>query len=242
MVTQRKEDVVILCGGRGARLQEHASSIPKPLVEIGGRPILWHVIRIYAAHGFRRFVLLTGHRSEVIDEFAAAESWPDAVTVETLFTGEDTPTGGRIDLARERLSGGTFCVTYADGVADIDLGEELRFHGEHGGLATMAVVRPELQFGVTELNGDGTVKGFREKPRSEHWINGGFFVFEPGVIDLVDGDDESLEQSLLVKLTSLKQLAVYQHYGFWQCMDTPREMDLLNEMWRHDKAAWAVWR
>ena len=154
-----RQDVLILCGGRGTRLQERTQAIPKPLVEIGGRPIVWHVIQIYAAHGFKRFLLLTGYKSESIDEFAAAEPWPEGVEVETVFTGEDTPTGGRIHAAADRLDNGSFCVTYADGVADIALGEELEYHEEHGALATMAVVRPELQFGITELGDDGGVTG-----------------------------------------------------------------------------------
>ena len=145
-------------------------------MEIGGRPIVWHVIQIYAAQGFRRFLLLTGHRSELVAEFAAAEPWPDGVEVETVFTGEDTPTGGRVHRAAERLSGGTFCVTYADGVANVDLSEELGFHAAHGDLATMTVVRPELQFGVTELNGDGRVTGLSREATSEHWINGGLLL------------------------------------------------------------------
>jgi glucose-1-phosphate cytidylyltransferase len=140
-------------------------------------------------------------------------------------------------LGRER-----FMVTYGDGVADIDIGRLAAFHETHGKLATLTAVRPSSRFGEVVIDND-LVQVFQEKPQVQGgWINGGFFVFEPGVLDIVAGDEESLEQSLLVKLTSLKQLAVYQHQGFWQCMDTPREMDLLNELWRHDKAAWAVWR
>ena len=141
-VPERAETVAILCGGRGTRLQEHTHAIPKALVEIGGRPILWHVIRIYAAHGFRRFLLLTGYRGEMIAGFAAAEEWPAGVAVECLETGEETPTGGRIALAADRLGGGTFALTYADGVADIDLGAALAFHRAHGGAATVTLVRP----------------------------------------------------------------------------------------------------
>ena len=205
--------MVILCGGRGARLQEHARSIPKPLVEIGGRPILWHVIRIYAAHGFRRFILLTGYRSEVIDEFAAAESWPEGVAVETVFTGDDTPTGGRIHLAGDRLSGGTFCATYADGVADIDLGEELRFHSEHGGLATMAVVRPELP-----IRGHGAERGRdragvpRRSPALSTGSTAGFFVFEPGVLDYLT-PTSVLEREPLEGLAREGRLHAFRHDG-----------------------------
>jgi glucose-1-phosphate cytidylyltransferase len=232
-------DVAILCGGRGTRLQQENQSIPKPLVEIGGRPILWHVIQIYMAHGFRRFVLLTGHRSDLVDAFAEDEDWPDGVTVETLFTGEDTPTGGRLHLARDHLSGGSFCATYADGVADLDLARLVNFHEEHGDLATMTVVRPELQFGVTELNGDGRVRGFKEKPRSEHWINGGFFVFEPGALEYLD-EDSVLEGDPLERLAGEGRLHAFRHTGFWECMDTLKDAVVLNDLWA-GRAPWKVW-
>jgi glucose-1-phosphate cytidylyltransferase len=208
-------------------------------VEIGARPILWHVIQIYAAQGFRRFLLLTGHRSELVDAFAAAEPWPDGVVVETLFTGEDTPTGGRIHMARERVSGGTFCVTYADGVADVDLAEAARFHEEHGDLATMTVVRPRLQFGVTEVDGDSRVIGFHEKPRSEHWINGGFFRFEPGVFEFL-GESSVLEREPLERLAGDGSLHAFRHTGFWECMDTYKDAVELNDLWA-GHAPWKVW-
>lgn len=230
---------MILCGGRGTRLQEDAPSIPKPLVEIGGMPILWHVVQIYAAQGFEQFLLLTGHRAELIDGFAAAGPWPPGVEVETAFTGEDTSTGGRIHAVAHRLDGATFFVTYADGVADIDLREELRHHRSHGDLATMAVVRPNLQFGVTELNGDGRVRGFEEKPRSEHWINGGFFCFEPGALDYIHADSV-LEREPLEGLAHDGQLHAWRHHGFWECMDTYKDTVNLNDRWLAD-APWRVW-
>ena len=233
-------DVLILCGGRGTRLQEHVQSIPKPLVEIGSKPILWHVIQIYAAYGFERFLLLTGHRSELVDAFAVAQDWPAGVRVETAFTGEDTPTGGRIHMVRDRVSDGTFCVTYADGVADIDLDEELRFHAGHDGLATMAVVRPELPFGVTQLDGDGRVAGFQEKPRADHWINGGFFCFEPGVFQYLDATSV-LEREPLEGLAHDGQLHAWRHTGFWECMDTYKDTVQLNDLWEGD-APWKLWR
>ena len=169
--------VAILCGGRGTRLQEHLPSLPKPLVEIGARPILWHVIQIYLAQDFRRFLLLTGYQAELIERFARESDWPSDATVECFDTGLNTPTGGRVRRAAERLRAERFCLTYADGVADIDLHELVADHDRHGPVATMTVVRPELQFGVAELNGDDAVRGFVEKPRSEHWVNGGFFCF-----------------------------------------------------------------
>jgi glucose-1-phosphate cytidylyltransferase len=223
-------DVAILCGGRGTRLQEQAPALPKPLVEVGGRPIVWHVIRIYAAQGFRRFLLLTGHRSSAIEQFAAAEPWADDLRVECVFTGEDTPTGGRVQRARERFGEGTVAVTYADGVADIDLGAELEHHRDHGRLATMAVVRPDLPFGVTRLDGEGRVTGFEEKPRSQHWINGGFLFFEPEALDYLE-PDSVLERRPLERLAADDQLRAWRHEGFWECLDTYKDALALNDLW-----------
>ena len=234
------DTVVILCGGRGTRLQERTREIPKPLVEIGGRPILWHVIQIYAVQGFRRFVLCTGYRGEQIEEFAAAESWPDGVTVETVDTGGQTPTGGRLARVRDRLEGGTFCATYADGVADIDLAALVNEHLDSGLLASITVVRPTLQFGVAELDDSGRVRGFREKPRSEHWVNGGFFCFEPGVLDLLD-EASVLERRPFERLAADGQLRAYRHTGFWDCMDTYKDQTLLEDLWRAGQAPWKLW-
>jgi glucose-1-phosphate cytidylyltransferase len=231
------ETVVILCGGRGTRLREQTQTIPKPLVEIGGRPILWHVVRIYAEQGFRRFLLCLGHRGELIQQFVKAGELPEGLTVECVDTGEETPTGGRIALVRDRLEGERFCATYADGVADIDLAALLDFHADHGGLATMTVVRPELQFGVARLDGDDIVEGFAEKPRFEGWINGGFFCFEPEVLDYLD-EDSVLEREPLERLASDRQLRAYRHTGFWDCMDTYKDAVLLNDLWAADRAPW----
>ena len=232
--------VVILCGGRGTRLQEHTRSIPKPLVEIGDKPILWHVIHIYLAQGFRRFALLTGYKAELIEEFVRGERWPEGTYIDCVATGLDTPTGGRLRKAAGAIDHERFCVTYADGVADIDLHALLEEHAEHRAQATMTVVRPELQFGVAELNGDGVVRGFVEKPRSEHWINGGFFCFEPTVLDLLD-DDDVLEREPLARLASAGQLRAYRHDGFWDCMDTYKDAVLLNDLWAAGRAPWKLW-
>ena len=234
------ETVAILCGGRGTRLREHTQAIPKALVEVGGRPILWHIVQIYAAQGFRRVVLLTGYRGEMIERFAADETWPADVRVECLDTGLETPTGGRLALARETLDAGTFCATYGDGVADIDLGALRDFHRAHGAPATMTVVRPTLQFGVTDLDGDGRVVGFHEKPRSEHWINGGFFCFEPAVFDYLR-PDSVLEREPLERLARDGHLRAYRHEGFWDCMDTYKDAVLLNDLWERGEAPWRVW-
>jgi glucose-1-phosphate cytidylyltransferase len=232
--------VAILCGGRGTRLQEHTRELPKPLVEIGGLPILWHVIQLYAAQGFERFLLATGYRGDLIERFAASCDWPTGVDVRCIDTGLDTPTGGRVHLLGPHLGGERFCLTYADGLADIDLGALLAFHDAHSALATMTVVRPELQFGVTELSGkDGRVLGFREKPRSEHWINGGFFCMEPSALDFMELD-AALERQPLERLAKDGQLHAYRHDGFWECMDTYKDAIALNDLWATGAPPWGL--
>ncbi len=233
--------VLILCGGRGTRLQEHTQSIPKPLVEIGDKPILWHVMQLYAVQGLRRFVLCTGYKGELIEEFVATHDWPEGVEVTCVDTGLETPTGGRIKRAADYVGDGTFCATYSDGVADIDLGALVEFHRRHGALATMTVVRPELQFGVTEIDGDaGLVTGFHEKPRSDHWINGGFFCFEPGVLDYLT-ESSVLEREPLEGLAGDRQLHAFRHTGFWDCMDTYKDSIVLNDLWEGGTAPWKLW-
>jgi len=232
--------VAILCGGRGTRLRADVPSIPKPLVEIGGRPIVWHVVQIYASQGFRDFLLLTGYRGELIERFAAAEPWPAGVTVDCVETGRDTPTGGRLALARDRLGGATVCATYADGVADIDLAALLDHHRAHGAAATMTVVRPELQFGVTRIGDDGLVVGFEEKPRSRDWINGGFLCLEQRALDRL-APDSVLERAPLADLAAAGELRAYRHGGFWECMDTYKDAVALNDLWEEGDAPWRRW-
>jgi glucose-1-phosphate cytidylyltransferase len=232
-----KPPVVILCGGRGTRLRERTETVPKALVEIGGRPILWHVIGIYAAQGFDRFVLATGYLGEAVEKFVASEPWPEGVVVDCVDTGLDTPTGGRIALLANRLDAGTFCATYADGVADIDLDTLLSAHAGHAGLATMTVVRPHLQWGVAELGEGDRIEGFTEKPRSDHWINGGFFCFEPGVFGYLD-EDSVLEREPLTRLAARGQLHAHRHEGFWDCMDTYKDAVVLNDLWEAGEAPW----
>ena len=234
------DPVAILCGGRGTRLQEHTHAIPKALVEIGGMPILWHVVRIYAAQGFRRFLLLTGYLGEEIERFVAAAEWPEAVEVECVDTGLDTPTGGRISLAADRLAEGPFALTYADGVADIDLAALAAFHRGHGGLATVTVVRPRAQFGVTQLDDSDQVVAFEEKPRLDHWVNGGFFVFEGGFLEYLE-TDSVLENDPLRRLSADGELHAFRHTGFWDCMDTYKDAVTLNDLWSDGHAPWAVW-
>ena len=209
-------------------------------MEIGGRPILWHVIRIYASQGFERFVLCLGHQGELIEGFVRDNGLPAGLAIECVDTGEETPTGGRIARVADRLEGERFCATYADGVADVDLGRLLDWHDEHGALATMTVVQPELQFGVAELDGDGTVSGFVEKPRFEGWINGGFFCFEPAALERI-GREDVLEREPLERLAAEGELRAFRHDGFWDCMDTYKDAVLLNDLWTQGRAPWKLW-
>jgi glucose-1-phosphate cytidylyltransferase len=224
-------DAVILCGGRGTRLR---GEVPKPLVEVGGRPIVWHVVRLLAAQGIRRFLLATGHRGDEVAAFVAGERWPAAV--ECVDTGDDTASGGRVHRLAGRLSS-TFLLAYADGVADLDLAA-LRAH--HRGLATMTVVRPRLPFGVAHLYGDDRVRAFEEKPVAEHWVNGGFFVFDPGVLTYLR-EDSVLEREPLSRLAADGQLRAYRHTGFWACMDTRKDAIALDDLWSRGRAPWRVW-
>ena len=231
---------MILCGGRGTRLRERTESIPKALVEIGGRPILWHVISIYAAQGFRSFVLCTGYKGEQIEGWSEGWAWPEGVDVSCVDTGLDTPTGGRIKLVEDVLGGEAFCATYADGVADIDLARLVAAHEESEALATVTIVQPELQFGVVQLSDDGRVSGFDEKPRLESWINGGFFRFEPGAFEYLEVDSV-LEREPLERLAGDGQLNAFRHDGFWDCMDTYKDAVLLNDLWSAGEPPWRVW-
>jgi len=197
------------------------------------------VIGIYAAQGFERFVLATGYLGEMVEEFVAGGSWSGGVDVECVDTGLDTPTGGRIAKLGERVGGETFCATYADGVADIDLEALLAFHRNQGALGTVTVVQPHLQWGVAEIGADDRVEGFIEKPRSEHWINGGFFCFEPGALDYI-GEDSVLEREPLEKLAEDGQLSAYRHEGFWDCMDTYKDAVELNDLWTSGSAPWST--
>jgi glucose-1-phosphate cytidylyltransferase len=232
-----KPIVVILCGGRGTRLQEHSQAVPKPLIEVGGRPIVWHVIAMYLAHGFRRFLLLTGYRAEQVQAFVAAEHWPGDAQVDCLDTGVDTPSGERLRRAAPALEDERFCLAYADGVADIDLGRMFDFHRKHGRTATMAVVQPTLPFGVARLDGDGSVLGFAEKPRSELWVNAGFFCFERAALDVLE-PGSTLEREPLAELAESGRLRAFRHHGFWECMDTHKDWITLNELWERGQAPW----
>jgi glucose-1-phosphate cytidylyltransferase len=227
--------VAILCGGKGTRMVESDETVPKPLVQVGGRPILWHVMSLYAGQGLSRFVLLLGHGADELRRFA--EGLPAEWEVTCVDTGLDTATGGRVARAREHLEGGRFCLTYADGLADIDLSGLLSFHEGHGRLATMTVVRPSNPWGVARVESDGRVAGFEEKPRLHEWVNGGFMVLEPGALEHI-GAEDTLERRPLTELARRGELHAYRHTGFWDCMDTYKDTLLLNELWERGEAPW----
>jgi glucose-1-phosphate cytidylyltransferase len=231
--------IAILCGGRGTRISRGDEDAPKPLVEIGERPILWHVMALYAAQGFTDFLLLTGWRSDQVTQSVAAfaEVVSGEWSVESIDTGEDTPTGGRVDAARERLRGGTFGLTYADGLSDIDLIAELKSHRENGGLATIAVARPRSPWGEARLAEDGRITGFVEKPQLENWINGGFMFLEDGALDFI-GPDDVLEQRPLENLAAAGELHAWRHEGFWDCMDTYKDTLELNRLCAEGTPPW----
>ncbi|HET6762139.1 MAG TPA: glucose-1-phosphate cytidylyltransferase [Longimicrobiaceae bacterium] len=253
---------VILAGGLGSRLAEETTVRPKPMVEIGGWPILWHIMNIYAAHGHRDFLVACGYKGEVIKEWfvdyrmhsadmtvhlrdgrveVLAERAPDwAVTL--VDTGLMTSTGGRIKRMAPWIGGETFLATYGDGVGDVDVARVVEFHRAHGRLATLTAVRPPARFGGLEFEGDQVTR-FAEKPQiGEGWINGGFMVLEPQVLDYIDGDDTLFEGAPMERLAADGQLMAYRHDGFWQPMDTLREKHLLEQLWSSGAAPWKVWR
>jgi glucose-1-phosphate cytidylyltransferase len=253
---------VVLCGGLGTRLTEETQVRPKPMVEIGGRPILWHVLQIYRASGFREFVLALGYKGEVVKDYflnyryrhadlvvdlkagsvTAANHPNEDWIVHLIDTGVDCMTGGRLHrLAALLGGGGTFMLTYGDGVADIDVRALVAFHRSHGRLATVTAVRPPARFGNMVLDGD-VVGEFREKPQAgEGWINGGFMVFEPGVFRYLRSDADVLERELLECAAKDAQLMAFRHDGFWHCMDTLRDRQSLERMWEQGEAPWKVW-
>ena len=233
------DTAVILCGGRGTRLRASAPDLPKPLVEVGGLPIVWHVATIFARQGVERVLLLTGWRADLVAAFAATAEWPDGVAVECVDTGPDTPTGGRIHAVADRLGGAPYFATYGDGVADIDLARLARSHAAAGAVATMTVVRPELPFGIAVLGAGDTITGFREKPRAEHWVNGGFMVCEPEFAGYLAAD-VVLERAPLERLAADGALHAFRHEGFWACLDTYKDAVALNDLWDSGAAPWCA--
>ena len=251
----------ILSGGLGTRLAEETETKPKPMVEIGGQPILWHIMMHYSRYGFSDFVIALGYKGEHIKRWMREHSslhgnmtvrtatgditlhdehridW----TVDLVDTGQRTATGGRIRRLRPWVEEQTFMLTWGDGVSDVDLGALLSFHRAHGKLATLTAVRPPARFGHLELDGD-QVATFDEKPQtSEGWINGAFFVLEPGVFDYIEGDDTQWEKAPLERLAADGQLMAYRHESFWHCMDTLRDKKMLERLWSTDRAPWKTW-
>ncbi|MEP6573671.1 MAG: glucose-1-phosphate cytidylyltransferase [Gemmatimonadota bacterium] len=253
--------VVILAGGRGTRLAEETGTRPKPMVEIGGKPIVWHLMSVYAAHGHKDFLLACGYKGELIKEYFhnyAIHNSDYIVDLKSgklemvnpsrldwrigvIDTGLDTMTGGRVLKLKELIGNETFMCTYGDGLGNVDITALLAFHRAHGKLATVTAVRPPARFGDLGLDGDN-VRSFAEKPQTtQGWINGGFFVFEPALFDYIGGDDTSLEREPLERLAADGQLQAYRHPGFWQPMDTLREKELLESLWNSGQAPWKVW-
>ncbi|MSX02784.1 MAG: NTP transferase domain-containing protein [Actinobacteria bacterium] len=231
--------VLILCGGRGTRLQNQRETIPKALVEVGGKPIVWHIIHCYVAAGFREIVLLTGYLAEQIEAFVSGSDWPEGVSVSCLQTGLDTPTGGRVAAAADLLGDRTFCLTYGDGLSDVDLRTLLAEHEQSGAAVSLTAVQPELPFGILELDGD-SVAGFEEKPRATEWINGGFMCAGPELLQELDGDSV-LERNPLQTLAAAGKLRAHRHHGFWACMDTYKETLMLNDLYDSGSAPWRCW-
>lgn len=252
---------VILAGGLGTRISEETYLKPKPMIEIGGKPILWHVMKIYSTYGIHDFVICCGYKGYVIKEYFAnyflhmsdvtfdmahnrmdvhqnsAEPW----SVTLVDTGENTMTGGRIKRISPYLDGDDFCCTYGDGVGDIDIGSLLAFHKAEGRFATLTATQPPGRFGSLSLDGHG-VTGFQEKPHGDGaWINGGFFVFSPKVLDYIEDDQIVLEREPMERLAHTGQLSAYRHHGFWQPMDTLRDKNHLEELWASGKAPWKTW-
>jgi len=252
--------VVILAGGFGTRLSEYTETVPKPMVAIGGRPIIWHIMNIYAKYGHKDFHLALGYKAELIKEYFLhyrslnSDFTIDLATggfvshqieeidwkVTLVDTGLDSMTGGRVKRMQSFIGNEPFLLTYGDGVADIDIKELIDFHKSHGKMVTVSAVHPGARFGELDIN-DGNVKSFKEKPQlGQGWINGGYFVIEPDFFDLIEGDSTILEKAPLEKAAEMGELMAYQHHGYWQCMDTKRDRDHLEELWKSGDAPWKV--
>jgi glucose-1-phosphate cytidylyltransferase len=256
--------VVILCGGLGTRLREETEFRPKPLVDVGGHPILWHIMKLYAHHGFRDFVLCLGYRGNMIKEyFLNYEAMNNDFTIclgresrieyndnheEQDFritladTGLESMTGGRLKRAQKYIPDDCFMVTYGDGVSDVDIRKLVEFHKSHGKLATVTTFRPISRFGILDINSENQVQNFIEKPKSDAWASAGYFVFQRQIFDYLDGDQCILEHEPLERLAAERQLVAYNHDGSFFAMDTYREFQILNDLWKSGMAPWKVWK
>ncbi|MGE0591910.1 MAG: sugar phosphate nucleotidyltransferase [Vicinamibacterales bacterium] len=233
---------VILAGGLGTRMGDATAALPKPLVQVGGRPILWHILKGYQAHGISDFIVCAGHAGHRLCEFFEQERGAEPWTVQVVDTGLHTATGGRLRRVRHLLGDETFCMTYGDAVADVDVTALLALHRAQHRLVTVTAVQPRLHFGVIAFGADGHPVGFQEKPRlDDMWVNGGFFVIEPAALDAVTSDEQAWEDAPMTGLARAGQLAAYRHGGFWQCMDAPRDRDTLERIWQAGDARWKVW-
>ena len=234
--------VIILAGGWGSRLGTHTESVPKPMIEIGSKPVLWHIMKIYSFYGFNEFVIALGYKGDIIKEyFKNFNSTENKWKIELADTGLDTMTGGRIKRIQKHIDN-TFCVTYGDGLSDVNINNLISFHKEKKSIATLTAIHPPERFGVLNISGD-YVTEFHEKHRGESsWINGGFFVFEPEIFDyLQNGDLTILERTPLETLANEQKLAAFRHNGFWYPMDTLRDKNHLEKLWSTNKATWKVW-
>lgn len=232
--------VAILAGGKGTRIHEESCNKPKPMIEIGGKPILLHIMKHYATQGFREFVIALGYKGEVIKDYFSQHDFPDW-NINLVDTGEETSTGGRIKRLAEHLGNETFMLTWGDGVSNIELYKLLEFHKSHGKLATLTAVRPPPRFGHVDINKDKVVS-FYEKPQyQEGWINGAFFVLEPKVLDYIEGDSTMFEEGPLENLAKDEQLMAFKHEGFWRCMDTEKDKEALENIWASGHAPWKIW-
>lgn len=252
---------IILAGGLGTRISEESHLRPKPMIEIGGKPILWHIMKMYSHYGINEFVICLGYKGYFIKEYFANyflhmcdvtfdmqhnemevhQKYVEPWRVTLVETGEDTLTGGRLRRVKDYIGNESFCFTYGDGVSDVDIGALVEFHRNNGKKATVTAIQPPGRYGALNI-GDAAVTSFQEKPAGDGaWINGGFFVLEPSVLDLIDGDETSWESTPLVHLASNDELAAYKHQGFWQAMDTLRDKNHLESLWNSGEAPWKVW-
>jgi glucose-1-phosphate cytidylyltransferase len=252
---------VILAGGLGTRISEETQLKPKPMVEIGGKPILWHIMKIYSSHGINDFIICCGYRGYVIKEYFAnyvlhnsdvtfdlrhnslemLQNGTEPWRITLIDTGENSGTGGRLRRVRAYLDGEDFCFTYGDGVSNVDIGKLIAFHKAQMTLATLTAVQPPHRFGALDFNGDHRIRQFEEKPHKGGWINGGFFVMSPKVLDYIESDATMWEHAPMQKLTKENNMSAYQHDGFWYSMDTLRDKNRLEELWNTGKAPWKVW-